>query len=345
VNNSKNFPHVLLYWGSKGGGLRLLSETINEIIDAGYSVVSVSLKNETYACLKEQLSLFQGDEKHLMNVYSPNVIERLALFARLPFSSHFLRKSFGNTKSIVIVMSSPGDLKINSLSRFGMLITRVIHDTKKHPGDLWPTNRTIREMLKTKRVILLSEHSFNAVNHRNKYRSSLARKNLATTLNLQVSGIESGYFLVAGRFKKYKNLDTLEKIAKLAPDKKFVFAGLGSSFFEAIPNIKCIDRWLTESELEFLIKEAAALIAVYQEASQSGIVEQALYWRTPCIVSNQGALVEQAKQQKLKELVVNESDASSIVEILELDFTELKSRIPKYVVGETLYETMSKLDF
>jgi hypothetical protein len=44
-------------------------------------------------------------------------------------------------------MSSPGDLQIDSLRTYGVKVTRVIHDINKHPGDLWPTNKTIKKMI------------------------------------------------------------------------------------------------------------------------------------------------------------------------------------------------------
>ena len=344
IEKFKSFPHVLLYWGDKGGGLRLLSETIQEIVNAGYSTVKVSVKSKTYKFLISQINLPKGQKTKIINTFSPSVFERIFLFLNLPFSKKKLSKKLKQAESIVVVMSSPGDLQIDSLRTYGVKVTRVIHDINKHPGDLWPTNKTIKKMISSQRIITLSNFVFKNIQHPDKFESSLARRNVVAEIDLNLFDSSESYFVSIGRFKKYKNLDMLREIAVASPGKNFIFAGVGSSAFRKVPNIKVIDRWLSDAELEALIKNSTALLALYLEASQSGIVEQALYWRIPCIVSNRGALYEQVKQQNLTKFFPENPDAKSIAILLNSNFDEWKNSIPTYRVKETFYQTLLRLD-
>ena len=344
IEKLKNFPHLLLYWGDKGGGLRLLSETIHEIVNAGYSTVKVSVKSKTYDFLISQINPSKGEKTRIINIFAPSVFDRLFLFLKLPFSEKKLTKNLNQSESIVVLMSSPGDLQIDCLSSYGVKVTRVIHDIKKHPGDLWPTNKTIKKMISSQRIITLSNFVFESIQHSNKFESSLARRNVATEIDSNLFNSSESYFVSVGRFKKYKNLEMLREIAKVSPEKNFIFAGVGSSAFKSIPNVKVIDRWLQDAELEALIKNSTALLALYLEASQSGIVEQALYWRIPCIVLNRGALFEQVKQQNLTKFFPENPDAKSIAKLLNSNFDEWKNSIPAYEVNETFYQTLLRLD-
>ena len=338
------FPHLLLYWGKKGGGLRLLTETIHEIFQSGYSSVYVSVNLKTHKYLLSQMKLSEDGRNKIYNIRPPSMCQRIILLCKLPYSDKFLIKNFQHIRSLVIVMSSPGDLSIDFLRNYGVNVTRIIHDFQKHAGDLWPTNRTIQKMLKTQRVITLSKYVFENIEHPNKFQSSLARINVVADLESNLFENSQRYFISIGRFKKYKNLELLRKIAIEAPNENFIFAGVGSSTFKKIPNVKCIDRWLTDAEVEVLIKNSTALIAPYLEASQSGIVEQALYWRIPCIVSNRGALFEQVKQQNLPELLLDSPESASVAKLLQLNFEKLKKLIPEYVVKETLCQTLLRLE-
>jgi glycosyltransferase involved in cell wall biosynthesis len=241
-------------------------------------------------------------------------------------------------------MSSPGDLFLNDLQKLMIVTTRVIHDIEKHPGDFWPTKYVIQRLLEAQRIILLSDFIFDRVDHPRKYKSSLSRKNISFGINKPECNLPGKYLLFIGRFKTYKNLELLEEIIEAIPEKTFVVAGEGSGIFADKVNVITIQKWLDDSEIEWLIKNAQVLLALYSEASQSGVVEQALFWRVPCLVSRNGGLPEQVIQQKLDEFIVEIEQKEEIINLLRRNLDLVGTEIPVYSPQETLFETIKKLN-
>jgi glycosyltransferase involved in cell wall biosynthesis len=243
--------------------------------------------------------------------------------------------------SIVIVMSHPGDLILNQLKESQIRVIRIIHDIRKHPGDFWPSKLELRYLLKVDEIIVLSRYVFETVNHERKVLSTLSRRKYVGSLS-DIPGMPPSYILITGRFKKYKNLAMLEKVIINFPNVNFVCAGQGSTRFKDFKNVTVLARWLSDSEMESLIKNAAGLVAIYSEASQSGVVDQAIFWRVPVLVSNVGALVEQARCQNTN-LVCDHISLSSIVNGIENLLTQNRDEIPNQVVKETLMETLIRI--
>ncbi len=338
------YPHLLVYWGNKGGGLRLFAETLTEIRSNGFTKVFVSTKEKNLDFLRNETNLTEANADFLQNIRASHVILRWPLITKWLFRKRIKSADCVNLKSLVVLMGSPGDHVLNSLGKDGISTTRVIHDIETHPGDQWPTKKAIARFLKAEKIVCLSDYVYRSVDHRNKYLSSLSRKDISFGISKPACTLPSEYFLIIGRFKKYKNLDALEEVVLRIPEKYFVFAGKGSNRFRSVPNAIVIDRWLSDSEIEWLVKNAKVLLAVYSEASQSGVVEQALFWQVPCIVSNIGGLPDQVSQQNLEEFIVESNDKERVVQILCSNLDLIKAKLPKYVPRQTLYETLSNLD-
>jgi glycosyltransferase involved in cell wall biosynthesis len=272
-------------------------------------------------------------------------IEKLAtLFYRKPNKTlkniMYLCK-MQNLNSVVVVMSYPGDDSLQKLSKSGVTITRVLHDLRRHPGDFWPTKRAIKGMLEADKLIALSDFVFKQIEHKHKYLSSLSRR-LDSVTTSKVFPIPQNYILIVGRFKKYKNIKKVQKALINFPNVTFLCAGVGSKVFLNHSNTFVINRWLSDGELEFLIMQSRGLIAVYSEASQSGIVDQALYWRKPVLVSDKGALPEQVTGSNAG-IVCNPESITEIVEGIS-KLLEIDSRHIKYqAIRETLFETLNYL--
>ncbi len=332
-----------MYWGSKGGGLRLLVELVFEITTHGYTKILLSVNDQTYTFLSNEFS-----DIEFINSKSPelNSIRRV-------FKFYLHRKSIAcrrdiyslaakyRIKTLIILMAHPGDLTLNKLSDGNFRVVRVIHDFQRHPGDIWPTKPEIKLMLRVDSIIVLSAFVFNRVNHKSKELSSLSRRKYRLEIenNLQ---LPVPYILIAGRFKRYKNLKMVRRAMINSPQLSFVCAGEGSSKFKDLKNVVVIPTWLNDQTLESLIKNSQGLVAIYSEASQSGIVDQAVYWRVPVLVSNVGALPEQIVCQGTN-LVCDHKNLSSITEGISILARIEKSEIPPQQVHQTLFETLIKI--
>lgn len=337
------YPHVLVYWGRKGGGLRLFLELLDQISLSNYRDVCVSVRA---GILKEISSKYKNI--HFTNIGSPQVDNPFELLCfltpfRLQMQVNTFKNYFENSyyKSLVVVMSFPGDGVLNKLSNHEVKVTRVIHDIKRHPGDYWPNRYSISNHLKTDRLICLSSYIYNQISHPNKMLSSLSRRNELVKTE-EIIGIDQDFILIIGRQKRYKNVKRLKKAMRGFPETKFICAGLGSDVFSSLKNSKVIDRWLSDEEVEFLIMKSRGLIAIYSEASQSGIIDQAVYWKKPVLISNKGALVEQTAATN-SGIICDELNLQKIIQGIHqlLDFDN--KLIKPQFVEKTLFDTLDLL--
>lgn len=112
---------------------------------------------------------------------------------------------------------------------------------------------------------------------------------------------KSGYLLFFGKISKYKGLDYLlpamEQVHKQCPDLKLVIAGGGKfdfdiSHYQSLDYISIINRFILKEELVALIKNSAAVVCPYTDATQSGVLMSSFAFYKPAIVTNTGGLPE-----------------------------------------------------
>ncbi len=288
---------LLHYWGTRGGGLRLFRESLLELLMTTDSTIVVS-------CRESHISDFNVEHRKRIVNYDPNFsnskfITILNPFVRLRLYRKYNRFLVSNKISnVLICMSHPLDVSIRKRVPKLTKVWRVVHDLERHQGDLWPTNRTIRRFLEDDLLIALSQETYNALPREKTLLSSLARKNL-TYLPLppqESKMIPQRYILIVGRGGKYKGIKKTLQLAKQYGNLPVVVAGKVSAVKSKIVNqvgIYFLNRWLTDSEMEWLIKNTSILLCLYEEASQSGVVEQAKFWGVPIMVSSKGALPSQ----------------------------------------------------
>jgi len=106
------------------------------------------------------------------------------------------------------------------------------------------------------------------------------------------------YFLFFGRIEPYKGLRNLLTIAKMVLnqgfDYKFVIAGKGDDVvldqLASLSNVEIINRFITDKELNDLLKGAIATILPYDSATQSGVILHSYSYSVPVIAFDVGAL-------------------------------------------------------
>ncbi|MFS2187009.1 glycosyltransferase family 4 protein [Mucilaginibacter sp. Mucisp84] len=113
------------------------------------------------------------------------------------------------------------------------------------------------------------------------------------------------YFLYYGYIEQYKGLDILSEAIRqvnaVNAKIKFVIAGRDKSGLvniDGLLNVTFINRFLTEQEIVFMIKNAVAIIMPYKTASQSGIPNTAFCFNVPIIASDIAGLNHVIKHGK-----------------------------------------------
>jgi len=120
----------------------------------------------------------------------------------------------------------------------------------------------------------------------------------------QYSYNEKEYVLLFGKIKPYKGIDIFLKALhivrkKLKNNLKVIIAGKGdmsflNSFFSIDDKeyIRILNRYIPDSEISMLLRNAKFLVLPYTDASQSGVIPLAYTFSKPVVVSNAGSIAE-----------------------------------------------------
>jgi glycosyltransferase involved in cell wall biosynthesis len=219
-----------------------------------------------------------------------------------------------NPDAVIMTMNSPFAWPfIGMLQRRGLNVFYIAHDAEPHPGDYavaW--QRTTQDLLvrRADRIITLSAS----------VAEQLANRIPASALKTTVVPLETVFpiqrherhdmpavgdtvrLLFYGRLIPYKGLDLLAHA--LTPlrnrtDWSLTIAGSGPleseirNVFESWPQVDLELGWISDDRTAELFSNHHLLLCPYVEASQSGVVAQALTWALPSLVMPAGALPDQ----------------------------------------------------
>ena len=132
------------------------------------------------------------------------------------------------------------------------------------------------------------------------------------------------YILFAGKVSPYKGLDYLlpamTEIHAQCPDCKLIVAGGGSYHFDinAYMQVEYIDirnRFIPDSELVALLKNASFIVCPYTDATQSGVIMSAFAFNKPVIATNVGGLPEMLCGGRCG-MIVKEKDTEALVKAI-----------------------------
>jgi glycosyltransferase involved in cell wall biosynthesis len=224
-------------------------------------------------------------------------------------------------RHFLFVMPSPSDFFFLLLLRaLRMPCSFIIHDPDTHSGEVWPTSRSIRFRVRIAyKIYVLS-----------KYTQEELKKNYAvdsimldhptfpiSLRNEQFTFLHEleNYFLFIGRIRDYKGVpDLIDAFHRSESNFGLIIAGEGDFQKPANENIILLNRWLSDFEIESLIAGSSAVIFPYRDASQSGVIPICVSLQVPMIVSDAGALVEQASAGKL----IGSFEAGNVKSLAEL---------------------------
>lgn len=150
---------------------------------------------------------------------------------------------------------------------------------------------------------------------------------------------EKDFILYFGNILPYKGLKYLYEAVNLLEDManlRVVIAGKG--FDENLKKMECdkrytiLNRYISNSELTYLIKHSRIVVCPYLAASQSGVVQTAMVFKKPVVAFNVGAFSEVIKNGK-NGYLVNPKDSKGLAEQIRIFYEDDKT-IDNYLVPE-----------
>lgn len=307
---------AIVYFGSKGAGVEFFRE-IQQRVD--FDLIVTNQKNTLNVDVRSSLLVLKISDNFVGYVY------------QYFFQSRRMRKLLfkelmdKNIRTLFVPMASPFDLKlILKAQNYGIKVVYILHDSKRHPGDIWPRSYHIRQMIENAdRLICLSNFVKDEVLKKNKQNIKSIRVASHPVLNLRTGAInENGiqnlpeeYLLLIGRIRKYKNFENFVKAWQESGRKEnIVVAGSGRLRLKKsrFPNYQFINKWLTNDEIISLIKGSKIVAFPYLEGSQSGLIPIVKEQKKIILISALPGLMEQVSEYKN-------------TYILENNFTNLKT--------------------
>ena len=284
-------PISVLYLGKRGGGARFTYELVQEFrINYGVYPIVVIRKDNPYAEMLKR----EGYRTVLISLKTLTFLPFLRFFNY--GNVRLILKSIPQDSIVLVAMHHPIQNYINKvMKKNNFQIINILHDFFRHPGDFWPSNFFLQRYIQSgNSVITLSNY---------------VQKQISPKISSKVASFPEPYLsfkflpsqrdidiLVIGRFKKYKNLKSLQRLTSIENlNYKIVIAGSGKlpRGVATSPSLIIKNRWLTEKEICELIHSSKALVLPYSEASQSGWIGLALSLGTPVFSTSVGGLAEQ----------------------------------------------------
>lgn len=299
---------MVVYWGRRGGGLDLFNLFVEECQNQGISVIASS----------RPTAIGRDGEVNLISFRN--------IRAWLQARKFFLRQaSLTNVRSVVFIMSSPWDLFLGTrLKKTGIDVTRIIHDSKPHPGEKFPPGFWIKLLTKDcSRIVTLSNYvasqlsSIYGVNPQ-KIRSC---RFPAPKIDYQkiVKSSPKKKILLIGRGKKYQGQQLLENAWNLIDksNKELIIAGEGFKQNRKYSDIIYKNWWMSRNEMLEEIASSDLVVFPYLEASQSGTIPICRAIGIPVLVTPVGGLIEQATELPYRGISENLS-AENFADHIEL---------------------------
>ncbi len=285
---------AIIYWGSRGGGPRQLLNLVKSIEKNGQGVfVYISSNNE----LLQDFRIVPSTNLVITDLPKGKVRLLIDFPQKIRVVQNVLKDLMSKEITrVYFLMPHPWDLTLaKRLMKFReMQVWRGIHDLKRHPGDIWPNVFTTKKLIRdSSTLVCFSDYVQELLLKKGK---PVLKSHLYEVLREPKLHSSAGSVLFIGRIRKYKGLELLSKTWPLVrtENKSLTIAGEGNLPSE-INHLEAdiINRWLSNSEIEKLIRKTSVVVLPYTEASQSGVIAIAHSLSTPVVVTPIGGLVDQ----------------------------------------------------
>ncbi|WP_237216024.1 glycosyltransferase family 4 protein [Falsiroseomonas oryziterrae] len=292
---------LLWYWGRRGGGAQFtlgLARALARRDDVALSL-ALSAQGELAPAFHDL-----GVPVSLTDTYR-DLAGFLAATPRIPFAARALRRQAAGCDAVVSAMThlwTP--LVAPGLARAGAAFVPVVHDASPHAGDFgWAWNwRLGRELAAARAAVALSDAVARDLSARAPGLPQI-RMTLPALLSERLPRVPGeGRLLFFGRLRAYKGLDLLrdafDQVRLRHPTATLRVVGEGdvgslAPGLDRLPGVTVEPRWVPETEVPALLAQADLVVLPYREATQSGIVPQALAMGVPVVATPVGGLTEQ----------------------------------------------------
>jgi hypothetical protein len=283
----------VIYLGKRGGGISF-ANAVYELIPANFEKsIILSAKNHDVHYLNEPI---------LLNGVPSGIIEYiLFLLSRKKkklFRNQVMTKINSNTSINIFAMPHPIDNLFRKLLKGDSKNFIVLHDARRHRGDIWP-NRFFYKKLRlgaNNECISLSSHV------QEQLRKLYGIESFLLPLVMSVFNYSSGesrtkkYELgIFGRSKSYKNINYfLDFLDSSQRTYNVIIQGF------AVPNkilrkhhVHWLPNYLDSKSFFELISQTKVVILPYSDASQSGLIPICAQLGTKILAKNVGGLMDQ----------------------------------------------------
>ena len=308
---------AIVYWGSKGGGPRQVLNLIDSLSDSDNGLfIYVSSNNELIREI-ESRSIANLEVNQLP-------ISAFQLLFDLRHRNRTINKVMKDFEKkeitrVYFLLPHPWDLSLAKkiMKRGKIEVWRGVHDVRRHPGDIWPTRFTIRRLISNSTsLVCFSEYIEKQLLKTSK---PIIRTHLFEVKREPKFITPEGSVLFVGRIRKYKGLDLLAKAWPMVsnPKKFLTIAGKGadSAKLQKV-GAHIVDKWLSNFEIEDLVRGSKLVVLPYIEASQSGVIAIAHSLSTPVVVTPVGGLVDQISVDK-NGLIARDTSPESLAEAID----------------------------
>lgn len=302
---------VLHYWGRRGGGSEFTDSLTQHLAGSvGSENIILSLAEQN-----AEITRFQASGCRVVPFDRPGVSNLWRQAWSLPgmLTEHADLLAAYEPDAMIITMNAPFAWPFISLmQRRGVKVFYVAHDAVPHPGDyavLW--QRVTQDLLISRADGVVALSSIVA--------ERIAERIPVSRGKLSVIPLETAYptrstrlalqpddgpvrLLFYGRLLPYKGLDLLVKSLeplRNRPGWQLTIAGSGPleavvrRDFTGWPQVDLELGWISDERTAEIFSTHHLLLCPYSEASQSGVIAQALSWAMPSLVMPTGALPEQ----------------------------------------------------
>jgi glycosyltransferase involved in cell wall biosynthesis len=347
----------VIYLGKRGAGKAFADLFIREL-----------QKDEVLSfAVVSKYAGFEHAHSDLFMIRTPHKIIEIYL---LPFFLiDILKVAIEITKkdkiAIILPMASPTDLiASNLISMSGCSVFRIIHELVAHKGESWPTRNGIKRRISSSSGLIFLSHAVESQYQEFQITKSFkALPSIALNhpilprhpLTIVPTPAEfKDYALIIGRIHEYKGIDNFLQSWKKRTEfraGKLIIAGEGKlskkfmSEFEQHDDILLINRWLSDSEFEYLIANSRVLVLPYLEASQSGIIPIGQRYQIPILLTNVGGLIEQVHTYPYFSTYDQSDDPGRKIRLLieSASKSSTKETVQEKVEAEDTREFISKI--
>ncbi|MGK7870014.1 glycosyltransferase family 4 protein [Falsiroseomonas sp. E2-1-a20] len=301
---------LLWYWGRRGGGAQFTLGLARALAARPEIDLRLSLSAQG-----EMLGDFEALRRPIAMVDTYRDLTGFATgLARLPL----LRRRF-------LAAAQEADVVVSSMAHLWTPLVApglaqpaqrrpayvpVIHDAAPHPGDpAWAWDWRLGRELRSARAAVALSDTVAA--------SLAARAPGLPLIRMPLPALLTGAapartarpanppgqlrLLFFGRLQTYKGLDLLRDAFRIlhgahpGVSLRVVGEGEAGAGLAELPGVQFERRWVPESEIPDLLAAADAVVLPYREASQSGVVPQALAMGVPVVATPVGGLREQVR--------------------------------------------------